>query len=119
HGTEPPAEPLRAGKPALGRVTLEARREGYTLALRVQDDGRGLDYPAIAAKGRRLGLLAPGEDPPPDRLDALVFRPGFSTRGQADMLSGRGVGMDVVAQEVGRLHGTVALASQPGLGTAL
>lgn len=119
HGIEPLQDRLRAGKPPLGRVTLEAHREGYSLIIKVQDDGRGLDYPAIAEKGRRLGFLKVDEEPTPDRLDALVFRSGFTTKEQADEISGRGVGMDVVAQTVSRLHGTVALASQPGLGTTL
>ena len=71
-----------------------------------------------------------GERPPPwpdhrrcgpsiDRLNALIFQPGFSTREAANAIAGRGVGMDVVSQEVGRLHGTVELESQPGEGTRL
>ena len=119
HGIESPAERTTAGKPAVGRVTLEARREGNTLVLSVQDDGRGLDYAAIAEKGRRLGLLGPDEAAGPERLSALIFRSGFSTRDEANAISGRGVGMDVVAQEVRRLRGTTELTSQPGMGTRL
>jgi chemotaxis protein histidine kinase CheA len=113
HGIEPAEERIERGKPASGRVTLRARREGNTLVLSVQDDGRGLDYAAIAAKGRRLGLVGAGEEPGIDRLNALVFQAGFSTRPEANAISGRGVGMDVVAQEVGLLRGTIALASEP------
>jgi chemotaxis protein histidine kinase CheA len=119
HGIEPAQERIGAGKPAKGRVTLEARREGNSLVLSVHDDGRGLDYPAIAAKGRRLGLLSTTEASTIERLNALVFQPGFSTRRQANTVSGRGVGMDIVAQEVRRLRGTIDLVSQPGLGTRL
>lgn len=119
HGIEPAAERLAAGKPATGRVTLEAARSGNTLVLSVRDDGRGLDYAAIAAKGRRLGLIGPGDEPGVDRLNALIFQPGFSTREEANAIAGRGVGMDVVSQEVGRLHGTVELESQSGHGTRL
>jgi chemotaxis protein histidine kinase CheA/ActR/RegA family two-component response regulator len=119
HGIEPPEARARAGKPPAGRVTLEARREGNTMVLSVADDGRGLDYAAIEAKGRRLGLLAPGEAAGPGRLEALIFHPGFSTRDEANAISGRGVGMDVVAQEVARLQGTIDLSSQAGQGTKL
>ncbi len=119
HGIEPPEVRSQAGKPPVGRVTLEARREGNSVTLTVQDDGKGLDYNAIAAKGRRLGLLAPGEEPSVERLNALIFQPGFSTRQEANAISGRGVGMDVVAQEVTRLRGAIDLSSRPGYGTRL
>jgi chemotaxis protein histidine kinase CheA len=119
HGIEPPAERVVAGKAATGRVTLEARREGNTLVLAVQDDGRGLDFAAIAEKGRRLGLLRPDEAAGPEQLGTLIFRAGFSTRDQANAIAGRGVGMDVVAQEVRRLRGTIELTSQPGRGTRI
>jgi chemotaxis protein histidine kinase CheA/CheY-like chemotaxis protein len=119
HGIEPAADRVAAGKPAAGRVTVSARREGSTLVVTVEDDGRGLDYAAIEAKGRRLGLIGPGEPPSRDRLSALIFHAGFTTRPAANAISGRGVGLDVVAQEVARLHGTIELDSQPGRGTRL
>ncbi|HEV3164826.1 MAG TPA: response regulator [Isosphaeraceae bacterium] len=119
HGIEPVQDRILAGKPPLGRITLEAHREGYTLVLKVQDDGRGLDNAAIVARARQLGQLAADEEPTPEQLNALVFQPGFTTRARADEISGRGVGMDVIAQEVGRLHGMVALHSLPGVGTTL
>jgi chemotaxis protein histidine kinase CheA len=119
HGLEPPEERLRAGKPATGRVTLEARREGNAVVLAVEDDGRGLDYRAIEAKGRALGLLDAEEAPNITRLNALIFQPGFSTRAQANAIAGRGVGMDVVAQEVAKLRGTFELTSRQGHGTRL
>jgi chemotaxis protein histidine kinase CheA/ActR/RegA family two-component response regulator len=119
HGIEPSQQRHGAGKPATGRITIEAARAGNTLVLSVQDDGRGLDYQAIAAKGRRLGLLDPDDNPGVERLNALVFQSGFSTREEATAIAGRGVGMDVVSQEVGRLHGSVVLESQTGQGTRL
>jgi chemotaxis protein histidine kinase CheA/CheY-like chemotaxis protein len=119
HGIESPADRLRAGKPAIGCVTLEARREGNTLFIVVRDDGKGLDDEAIADKARRLGWLGPDEKPSRERLHAFLFQPGFSTKSQANAISGRGVGMDVVAREVEQLRGTLDLASQPGRGTQL
>jgi CheY-like chemotaxis protein len=117
HGLEPPDERSRLGKPRAGRVVLEARREGHSFAISVEDDGKGLDYEAIAAKGIRLGLLDPAGIPDIPRLNSLIFEPGFSTRQEASAIAGRGVGMDVVAQEVNRLRGTIELSSRPGYGT--
>jgi len=119
HGIEPPEDRVKAGKPPAGRVTLGAARVGGALVLTVADDGRGLDLEAIAAKGRRLGLIGPEESPPPERLRALIFRPGFSTREATNANSGRGVGMDVVGQEVARLHGSITMESEAGRGTRM
>jgi chemotaxis protein histidine kinase CheA len=119
HGIEPPDERVRLGKPAAGRVTLEARREGNTLVIAVADDGRGLDDEAIAVKARKQGWLGPGEAIGRDRLRALIFEPGFSTRSTANAIAGRGVGMDVVAREIGQLRGSIDLDSEPGRGTRL
>ena len=119
HGIESAGDRAAAGKPAVGIITLQAARAGPTLILSVCDDGRGIDYEAVAAKGKRIGLLDPDERPGVDRLNALIFQPGFSTRDEANAIAGRGVGMDVVSQEAARMHGTVALASQRGQGTRL
>jgi chemotaxis protein histidine kinase CheA/ActR/RegA family two-component response regulator len=119
HGIEPPEERVKAGKPATGKVTLGASRTGNTLVLCVQDDGRGLDYRAIADKGRRLGLIGAEDSPSTERLNALIFQAGFSTRDEANTISGRGVGMDVVSQEVARLHGSISLDSKRGQGVRM
>jgi chemotaxis protein histidine kinase CheA len=119
HGVESPADRLKAGKPAGGCVTLEARRDGNTLVIVVRDDGKGLDDEAITGKARQLGWLATDEKPSRERLHAFLLQPGFSTKPQANAISGRGVGMDVVAREVEKLRGTLEIASQPGRGTQL
>ncbi len=119
HGIEAPADRIKAGKPAAGKITLEARREGNTLMISVRDDGRGLDHQAIAAKAQRLGLLAAGEQPSIERLNNLIFRSGFSTKQDVSEISGRGVGMDVVAREVSAQKGTIELQTEPGRGTRL
>ncbi len=104
-------------KPAMGKVTLEARREANAVVIAVEDDGRGLDKEAIAKKARRLGWLAPDVTPSAEQLHAFIFQAGFSTRAEANAISGRGVGMDVVAREVSKLRGTIDLTSQAGRGT--
>ena len=108
HGIEPPDERIAAGKPAVGRVTLEAAREGNTLVLSVQDDGRGLDYDGDRREGpaARPDRARRGADL--ERLNALIFQSGFSTRDEANAISGRGVGMDVVAR---RSAGSAARSS--------
>jgi chemotaxis protein histidine kinase CheA len=119
HGIESPSDRIRAGKPAIGCVTLEARREGNTLVIIVADDGKGLDDQAIADKARKLGWLGSHDSPTRKRLHSFLFEPGFSTKSEANAISGRGVGMDVVAREVQLLRGTVDLVSEPMRGTQL
>jgi chemotaxis protein histidine kinase CheA len=119
HGIESRSDRIRAGKNETGCITLEARREANTLVIAVHDDGKGLDHEGIAEKARQLGWLGPDERPSLTRLHTFLFQPGFSTKTQANAISGRGVGMDVVAREVERLRGTLDLASQPGRGTQL
>ena len=77
HGIESPSDRIRAGKPAAGCVTLEARREGNTLVIVVRDDGKGLDDEAIEDKARPLGWLGPDEKPSRERLHTFLFQPGF------------------------------------------
>lgn len=117
HGLEPPEERAARGKPAAGRLTLRARAAGDTVLVAVEDDGRGIDRARVAARARQRGLL--GEHDPLDeaRLLELLCRPGFSTRDEADRISGRGVGLDVVLQAVQGLGGTLALRSEEGRGT--
>ncbi len=117
HGLEPDDVRRAAGKPGAGRITLEVRQEGSAVVLTVEDDGRGLDEASIASKARQLGLIGPDEPIRPERLHSLIFAPGFSTRSVANAVAGRGIGLDVVAQDVSRLRGTIDLCTRPGRGT--
>ncbi len=107
HGVEPPGERRALGKPETAVIVLSAAQEGDRVRIEVEDDGRGLDRARIEARGRELGLIGPDETPAEEEIDDLLFRPGFSTRAQADELSGRGVGLDVVRDAVERLRGRV------------
>jgi two-component system chemotaxis sensor kinase CheA len=112
HGIEPAAERLAAGKPAGGCVTISAQPLGGRIVIEVTDDGRGVDVDGIR---RKTGA-------PPDMSDGeviqYIFSPGFSTKEDVTALSGRGVGMDVVATEIrGTLRGDVQVNSQAGAGT--
>jgi two-component system chemotaxis sensor kinase CheA len=118
HALETPAEREAAGKPPAGRITLSAGHEGDRVAIRVEDDGRGLDRERIVKKGIALKMIAPGTAAEDPRVVSLIFEPGFSTRDTVSELSGRGVGLDVVRDAVRALRGSVAVESQPGKGTA-
>lgn len=110
HGLESPAERLAAGKPEVGRLSLAARPDGDSIVITVEDDGRGLDLQKIA---RVAGLSAP---PTPEQALDLISRPGFSTRSQAGLDAGRGVGLDVVRRALQEIGATLAVASRAGHG---
>jgi len=118
HALERPQDRLDKGKPRLGRITLWAGHEGDRVAIRVEDDGRGLDRDKIVRKGIALGMVPTGTSADDPRVVSLIFEPGFSTRDTISELSGRGVGLDVVRDAVRALRGSVAVESTPGKGTA-
>jgi two-component system chemotaxis sensor kinase CheA len=117
HGIESPAEREQAAKPARGRVAVSARQQGGTIVVEVSDDGRGIDLAGVRRKAVSEGITGAatmGED----ALLDVVFRPGFSTREVVTDLSGRGVGLDVVATRIrSELKGDVLLATEKGRGT--
>ena len=118
HALEPPQARVEKGKPRVGRITLSAGHEGDRVAIRVEDDGRGLDCERIVRKGIALGMVPSGTPADDPRVVSLIFEPGFSTRETVSELSGRGVGLDVVRDAVRALRGSVAVESTPGKGTA-
>jgi len=119
HGIELPESRAAAGKPARGRVWLRAAREGSNLVVEVADDGRGIDFEAVRRKAVEQGLVSAleagrlGEE----ELVKLLLRPGFTTREEATEVSGRGVGLDVVAVKTQELGGGVEVRSARGQGT--
>ena len=119
HGIETPEVRVGNKKPETGTVTLEARATASMLTILVSDDGRGLDYEGLRRRGFERGLLAPGSNPGPGQLARLIFHPGFSTRDQASQVSGRGVGMDVVATTIDRMQGRIDVDSTAGGGTRI
>ena len=118
HALEQPEARLEKGKARVGRITLSAGHEGDRVAIRVEDDGRGLDCERIVRKGITLGMVPTGTPADDPRVVSLIFEPGFSTRDTVSELSGRGVGLDVVRDAVRALRGSVAVESTPGKGTA-
>jgi two-component system, chemotaxis family, sensor kinase CheA len=117
HGLEFPEERVRKGKSEKGRVSVSARRQGGTTVIELADDGRGMDVELIRQKAISRGIAGAQSFSEAQLLD-LVFLPGFSTRDEVTDLSGRGVGMDVVATRIrSELKGDVALRTEPGRGT--
>jgi two-component system chemotaxis sensor kinase CheA len=116
HGIESPEARLAAGKMRRGRVSMTVAPRGREVVLTFSDDGRGIDRDAIVKKARETGLLAPNEADPRDPF-SLLFRPGFSTAEAVTEFSGRGVGLDVVAESLARLGGRVWVRSTPSIGT--
>jgi two-component system chemotaxis sensor kinase CheA len=118
HGIEPEAERERAGKPRSGRLELRAQRVAGRLRIEVSDDGRGVDIEALRRTARTLGMdpeqavrLAPDEE-----LLTLLALPGLTTQDEADLLAGRGVGLNLAHQTVLALGGSLTLQSRPEQG---
>lgn len=121
HGIETPAKRQEVGKDPEGCLRLRAFHEGGQVNLVIEDDGGGMDYPAIARRAVERGLVAPDRVAQLSRQDLaqLVFRPGFSTAQSISSVSGRGVGMDVVKTNIEAIGGTLEVQSQTGLGTRI
>ncbi len=117
HGIEFPEERVRRGKPEKGRVSVTARRQGGNIVIELEDDGRGMDVETIRRKALDMGMSEAGTFTEGQLLD-LVFLPGFSTKDVVTDLSGRGVGMDVVATRIrSDLKGDVILRTENNRGT--
>ena len=121
HGIETPEARRAAGKPEAGTIRLSAFHEGGHVIIEISDDGHGLDAPRIRAKAVRLGLVS--ETDAAKLSDAQTFRyifaPGFSTATEVTSVSGRGVGMDVVKNNIDQIGGAIDIKSAPGQGTTL
>ncbi len=117
HGIEPPDVRRAAGKPEEGTLTLSGHAEGDLVVIEVADDGAGVDLEAVARKAAALGWLEAGRAISAQEALEFLTRPGFTTRQQADLGAGRGVGMDVVAQTVADLGGSLSMDTAPGQGT--
>ena len=116
HGLETPADREAAGKPATGVLYLRSFHQGGDIIIEIEDDGRGLNREAILAKAVERGLVPPGQTISPERIDHLIFEPGFSTAAAVTEISGRGVGLDVVKQAINHLRGKIDICSRVGEG---
>jgi two-component system, chemotaxis family, sensor histidine kinase and response regulator PixL len=119
HGVGLPADRLAQNKPAEATIEIRAYHWGNQTYIEVRDDGKGIDIEAVRSKVIAKGLATTAEvrEMTRDRLYEYLFSPGFSTAAKVSELSGRGVGLDVVQEQVRNLKGTITLSSEPGKGT--
>ena len=117
HGLEMPEDRVAAGKPEEGILELNAYHEGGNIVIEVRDDGAGINQDKVLAKARENGLVGADEQLSEDKINNLIFMPGFSTADAVSDLSGRGVGMDVVRRNIADLGGDVSVHSKPGEGS--
>ena len=121
HGIESPEERQSQGKPSTATITLRGYQTASTIAIEVNDDGRGLDLKKIKKTALKHEVVSAMEldSMTPNQIQNLIFMPGFSTRSFVTEVSGRGVGLDVVRANVERLKGSVQVTSNPGQGCGI
>lgn len=120
HGLESPAERRKKGKAEAGKITLEARNAGNDVLIVVRDNGKGLNKEKLMKQAKKKGLLRKQEHEMTEReIYNLILVPGFSTKEQTTEFSGRGVGMDVVTNNIEKMGGDVLVDSVPDEGTTI
>ncbi|MGM0424844.1 MAG: chemotaxis protein CheW [Thermodesulfobacteriota bacterium] len=119
HGIEPPEQREQKGKPRQGEIRFSAEQSGGNVIISIDDDGQGLDPEGIRDKALEKGLISPEAELSHKEIFNLIFQPGFSTSQEISDISGRGVGMDVVKQNISALRGTVDIDSTLGQGCSI
>ena len=119
HGLETPEERTAAGKHPQGTLIMKAYYSGAHVAMRISDDGRGINTDAVREKAIDRGLISEDAQLGEQELNELIFAPGFSTAKKTTSVSGRGVGMDVVRQNIENLGGSIRIESERGQGSSM
>ncbi len=121
HGIEQAEEREKVGKPAAGTIALNAYQKGNHVMIEIEDDGGGIDEEALLEKAVAFGRISRADAGELSRQEllGLIFTPGVSTRERAGDLSGRGVGMDVVKTNLGKIGGVIDVHSERGIGTKM
>jgi two-component system chemotaxis sensor kinase CheA len=119
HGIEMPEVRAAAGKSEHGTISLHAYHKGGNVIVEVSDDGGGLRKDKILAKAIERGLVASDAELSDERIQNLIFAPGFSTADVVSDVSGRGVGMDVVRRNINELGGHIQIFSTQGQGSTI
>lgn len=119
HGIEAPDKRLTAGKEERGTIHLSAAHRSGRVVIELRDDGAGINRARVREIAEEKGLISKNDELTEAEVDNLLFRPGFSTNKQVSNLSGRGVGMDVVKNEIQSLGGRVTISSEFGKGTTV
>lgn len=117
HGIEAPKERLEKGKTRHGIIKLSARQESNYIIIKVEDDGKGINFEHVRESAVQKGLIK-AEDPfDKEGILALIFSAGFSTKQETTDVSGRGIGLDVVNKNISKLNGQIIVESTTGKGT--
>ena len=119
HGIEQPAVRESLNKPVKGNVHLSAHHQGASVVIQIKDDGAGLDIDKLKELAVQKGLIEADTELSKEECFSLIQQPGFSTMQQADSVSGRGVGMDVVKRSIDNLRGTINIDSTLNEGTTI
>ncbi|ACH93601.1 chemotaxis protein CheA [Borrelia duttonii] len=117
HGIETMDERISKGKDKAGHIILRAKNEGNVISIEIEDDGKGIDPNVIRKKSIEKGLINENTVLSESEMLNLIFEPGFSTASQITDVSGRGVGLDVVKNNVKKLNGTIIIDSKINVGT--
>ncbi|WP_024654928.1 chemotaxis protein CheA [Borrelia hispanica] len=117
HGIETIDERISKGKDKTGHIILRAKNEGNVISIEIEDDGKGIDPNVIRKKSIEKGLINENTVLSESEMLNLIFEPGFSTASQITDVSGRGVGLDVVKNNVKKLNGTIIIDSKINVGT--
>ncbi|MFV8818195.1 hybrid sensor histidine kinase/response regulator [Haliea sp. E17] len=118
HGLEDAATRQAAGKTSVGQITLDLRKSGGDSIIVISDDGRGMDPARIRETARRKGVEGDLDALSDEEALNLIFHKGFSTASEVSQISGRGVGMDIVASELQKMGGEIRISSEVGKGTS-
>ncbi|MFZ2891218.1 chemotaxis protein CheA [Sulfuricurvum sp.] len=116
HGIESAEERRANGKTDHGQIWLRAYPESGTIVIEIEDDGRGLNTHVIHRKAIEKGIVSSHDTLSDEAINMLIFHPGFSTSDTISDISGRGVGMDVVKQNIESLKGRIDIINRIGLG---
>ena len=119
HGIESPEEREQAGKPRRGTITLRASQKGNYVVIDIEDDGKGISKSIVRQKAIEKGLIKESSELREKDIYNLLLIPGFSTKDDVSETSGRGVGMDVVKENISRLSGMIDIISEEGVGTKI
>lgn len=117
HGIEMPEDRTQQGKQQVGKVKLSIALDGNFTTIKINDDGAGINLEKVQQIGVKKGFLKEGLNYSKDEITNLIFQSGFSTADTISQVAGRGVGMDVVKNEIVALGGTIKIETEKNKGS--